>query len=799
MRSRMIAFCGGIFAVSRLGSLPEFSPWWLLLPALLCGLALRRRSALGLAGAAGLGACWSMALAMLQLSSILPDYLEGRDFWVLGEVRGLPQRNGRALQFQFEVERSCFALLLADCPERSAVFSHRRILLNFYGDAPVEPAQRWWRRVRLNRPHGFVNPGGFDYEAWLLQQDIVAKGYVRDNPFNVRLADAPLSVSLLRFRLRERLREATHDLAHLGIIAALVLGDREDISVETWSVFTATGTNHLLVISGLHVGFMAGLGWLFTNRLLRLLPGALLPALLLRLPAQKSAAVAAIVCALLYSLLAGFSVPTQRAFIMVSVFMAGRVLGRELPVSMAYWLALAIVLAINPMSVTGAGLWLSFGAVGTLLLAFAGIRRLRSDDPPSQWTPAVLWERWGRPQIVVAIGMLVPLAVWMQQMSLLSPLANIVAIPLVSIFVVPLCLLGTALLWLHAPVGEWVLRAANGLLELLMTGLAALMGEWPALALWDFFGVSTVAVVCAGLAALLLLAPAGWPGRGLALPLLLPLLLPPSTSPPQGQADVVVLDVGQGLAVVVRTANHVLVYDTGPRFSDSFDAGQGVIFPYLRHGGVKRVDRVLVSHGDNDHIGGLASLLALLPVARVSASEEVGLAEVCRQGQSWQWDAVHFALLHPAPGFRGDSNDASCVLQIRAGEHVVLLPGDIEAAGEAQLLRDHGIAATGSGNRLRSDLVVAPHHGSATSSGGDFVAATQPAFVVYSAGYRSQFGHPAAAVTERYAQAGARAFNTALSGALHFRIGHAGPMAAPRQQRLEARRYWYGAGSNMVK
>src|SRR5690606_21892554 len=263
------------------------------------------------------------------LGSILPDYLEGRDFWVLGEVRGLPQRNGRALQFQFEVERSCFALLLADCPERSAVFSHRRILLNFYGDAPVEPAQRWWLRVRLNRPHGFVNPGGFDYEAWLLQQDIVAKGYVRDNPFNARLADAPLSVSLLRFRLRERLREATHDLAHSGIIAALVLGDREDISVETWSVFTATGTNHLLVISGLHVGFMAGLGWLFTNRLLRLLPGALLPALLLRLPAQKSAAIAAIVCALLYSLLAGFSVPTQRAFIMVSVFMAGRVLGRE--------------------------------------------------------------------------------------------------------------------------------------------------------------------------------------------------------------------------------------------------------------------------------------------------------------------------------------------------------------------------------------------------------------------------------------------------------------------------------------
>lgn len=797
MRSRMIAFSCGIFAVSRLGSLPAFSPWWLLLPALLCGLIVRRRRALSRAGAAGLGVCWGLALAMQQVASILPEYLEGRDFWVMGEVSGLPQRNGRTLQFQFEVERSCFALLLADCPERSTVFSGRRILLNFYGDAQVEPAQRWWLRVRLNRPHGFVNPGGFDYEAWLLQQNIVAKGYVRDNPFNIRLEDAPASISLLRFRLREHLREATHDLAHAGIIAALVLGDREDISVETWSVFTATGTNHLLVISGLHVGFIAGLGWLGINRGLRLLPDAVLPALLLRLPAQKSAAIAAIVCALLYSLLAGFSVPTQRAFIMVSVFMAGRVLGRELPASVAYWLALAIVLAINPMSVTGAGLWLSFGAVGTLLLAFAGIRRLRSgDDPPSRRSLAVLWERWGRPQMVVTIGMMVPLAVWMQQMSLLSPLANIVAIPLVSTFVVPLCLLGAALLWLHAPAGELLLWVTNGLLELLMTGLTALMGEWPALALWDFFGVSTVAVLCAGLASLLLLAPAGWPGRGLAMPLLLPLLFPPSTAPPPGQADVVVLDVGQGLAVVVRTAGHVLVYDTGPRFSDSFDAGRGVVFPYLRHSGVKRVDKVLVSHGDNDHIGGLASVLELLPVAQVSASAQVGLAQACQQGQSWQWDGVQFAVLHPAAGFEGGSNDASCVLQIRAGGHSVLLPGDIEAAGETRLLRHNG---PGTGASLRSDLVVAPHHGSATSSGSGFIAATQPAFVVYSAGYRSQFGHPAAAVTERYAQAGARAFNTALSGALHFRIGHAGALAAPRQQRLEARRFWYGAGSNMVK
>lgn len=812
MRSWMIAFCSGVFAVSRFGSLPSVSPWWWLLPALLCVVGmLRGRAALVLVCSAGLGLCWGLALAGQQMAKVLPDYLEGRDFWVRGEVSGLPQRSGRALQFVFEVERSCFALLLTDCPEESRVFSERRILLNYYGvssgesygESAIEPAQRWWLRVRLNRPHGFVNPGGFDYEAWLLQQGIVAKGYVRDNPFNIRIEDAAPSISLLRFRLRERLRRATDGLSHAGIIAALVLGDREDVSAETWSVFTATGTNHLLVISGLHVGFIAGLGWLITNRLLRWLPGWLLSKVLLRIPAQQCAALVAIASALLYSLLAGFSVPTQRAFIMVTVFMAGRVLGREFPVSLAYCLALGIVLAINPMSVTGAGLWLSFAAVGTLLLVFAGIRRLRTvDEVAASHSMAVLWQHWGRPQWVITIGMAVPLAVWMQQMSLLSPLANIVAIPLVSTFVVPLCLLGTVLLWLHPATGEVALMTANLLLELLLDGLEALMGEWPAMALWDFFGVSAVAAASAALASLLLLAPAGWPGRWVALPLLLPLLFPASTAPPSGQADVTVLDVGQGLAVVVRTAHHVLIYDTGPRFSDSFDAGRGVVFPYLRQAGVRRIDHVLISHGDNDHIGGLGSLLELLPVERVSTSPGVGMSDACHQGQSWQWDGVGFHILHPRPAFHAGANDGSCVLQIKAGSHTVLLPGDIEMAGELELLRGHEPdphPGNSPDHPLRSDLVVAPHHGSATSSSAAFVAATQPAFVVYSAGYRSQFGHPAAVVTGRYAQIGAQSFNTALAGALTFRIGNTGEMAAPHQQRREARRYWYGPGLNMVK
>ncbi len=811
MRSRMIAFCCGIAAVSRFPDLPTIHGLWLVLLALPLGVTLWRGPApFALAAALLLGLGWAIGIGNARVAALLPGDLEGEDFWVMGEVRGLPQSEARSQQFIFQVEQSCFTLLPDDChrqsPERASRFNDRKILLNHYGNADMIPDQRWLLRVRLNQPHGFANPGGFDYEGWLFQQGFSAKGYVRENPFNVQLGERsqlqePPSISLMRYHLRAELLDAMQELPHASIILALVLGDQEQISAESWSLFAATGTNHLIVISGMHVAFIALLCYGLSNRLARLSPR-----LLLRIPAQKCGALSAVLGAFFYCLLAGFSVPTQRSCIMVLVFMSGQIIGRQFPPSFSFCLALTLVLLINPLSLTGAGFWLSFGAVGTLLLAFGGIRRLRGasrrrakkadeigsldDDERPRWRWRRLWQQHVQPQYVVFIGMIVPLAIMMQQLSLLSPLANVLAIPLVNILVVPPALLGTLLLVIFAPLGTLLLTLANHVLAVVIWMLQGLTSHASGMVLWQFFGLTTASLVFACAGSLLLLMPRGWPCRWLAVVMFLPLLFPQRQLLKEGIAEITVLDVGQGLAVVVQTAGHVLVYDTGPRLSESFDTGSAVVFPFLRRSGLRRVDRLIVSHADNDHAGGLLSVLKLLEVDHIAGSTWPEDGEIpadfvlCAQGEQWEWDAVRFEILHPAAGLPYVGNESSCVLRIEAGEQSLLLPGDIEGGAERRLLQMHGAA-------LASDVLIAPHHGSGTSSSAGFLQAVQPSVVLYSAGYRSQFGHPVKEVVARYEGLGAVPYNTALSGALSVRLGEASGPMLPEEFRSTHRRYWF--------
>ena len=799
MRSRMIAASLGMALVALLPELPSLPS--LLFPALLPVLLLgawraQRIGALLLAMLCGL--VWSLWFAQNRLHALLPPSLEARDFWVTGLVTGLPQQGARAQQVSFQVERSCFDLLPSDCPPDNRVFRKRLILLNYYGEERLAPGQRWFWRVRLNAPRGFANPGGFDYEGWLLMQGVAARGYVRETSFTAQLEDGGAWLSRLRHGLRERLLLALEGRANAGIIVALVLGDSELVSAENWELFTQTGTNHLIVISGLHIGFVA---WLCHGLLAWLV--RLSPALLLRLPAQQWGALAAGLGAMSYSLLAGFSVPTQRACVMVLVFMGTQLVARRVPHSFSYCLALFLVLLMNPLSVLGAGFWLSFGAVGTLLLAYNGLRRLhfRAAQPGHSPAPARaldwigVWQRWGRPQWVIFIGMTVPLAVWMQQLSLLAPVANVLAIPLVSVLVVPLCLLGAGLLLVWQPPGMAALQLADFLLGAFTAGLRAFVGA-PLPVLWEFSGTSVPEILLALAGSVLLLLPRGWPGRWLGLILLLPLAVPSRELPASGVALVTVLDVGQGLAVVVRTATHTLVFDTGPRFSENFDAGDGIVLPYLRSVGVRQMDTVIVSHGDNDHAGGLASLLAALPASQVhvgetpqdtvrAAAEEAGAAlTLCARGQQWQWDDVRFAVLWPPAGQHGAGNDSSCVLRVEAGGRVMLLTGDIEAAAESALRRAEGAG-------LRSDWLLAPHHGSQTSSTAGFLEAVAPDGVIYSAGYRSQFRHPAAAVAARYHARGIAAWNTAMRGALQLCLGRADACSDTPQGWRDVRRRWW--------
>ncbi len=810
MRSWMIALSSGIAVTGLLPTLPVVSFAILLsmflVAVLLFSLLLYFSSlpgysdktvAIGIAQIClcfMLGNCWGLLYGRYMMDTQLPENLEGVDFWLVGEVDSLPRYNGRAQQFEVRVTGSCLALHPGSCAANEQALRLRRVLLNYYGGEEILPGQYWRLRVRLNRPHGFVNPGGFDYELMLAQNGINAKGYVRDTEFNIYLGESRYNYQRLRYQLRERLLVATAEMQYAGIILALVLGERDLISSQSWELFSQTGTNHLIVISGLHVGFVALVVYWLVNISVRLLPG-----LLLFFPAQKIAAGAAVLGAFVYSLLAGFSMPTQRALIMLAVFMLAQVFARNFPATFSYCLALTLVLLLAPLSAMSAGFWLSFVAVGGLLLAFTGWQQMTSQ---SALRSRLQWSVWGRPQWVVFVVLSVPLAFWMQQMSLLSPLANIFAIPLVSLLVVPLGLAGMLGTLLYAPAGILLLHAADFLLAVLTGSLTWLVADFSGFGVWKFYGLQPWAFFCAAVGSFLLLLPTGWPARYLGLVLFLPLFRPVGPAlPEQGEVWVNFLDVGQGLAVVVRTNSHTLLYDTGPRFSDSFDTGRGVILPFLQKSGVRQLDSIIVSHSDNDHAGGLDSVLSGMPVGQIMSGTPLNLTTQnsvshafsrCARGMHWYWDNVEFEILHPGDQSYQRRNNNSCVLQIRAAGVRILLTGDIEAHVEAELLGNYT-------DTLASDILLAPHHGSNSSSTPAFIAAVNPEFVVYSAGYRNQFGHPSAEVRQRYLVNGALALNTARSGMIEFRQGaEEGIMAAnveaaytPREYRESRRRYWF--------
>lgn len=775
MRLSLLAYClGNLFplVLPSLDFVVAGSGALLLVFAALYWRWLHHRRWLLLCLAATLGVLWHGLWAEARLAARLPAELEGQDLWLTGQVVNLPTRTGAATQFQFDVTDSIAAL------------QGRRVLLNDYSAAEMITGQRWNLRVRLNRPHGFANPGGFDYEAWLLQQGIAAKGYVRTDSNNRLLGSETASLGVLRAVIRARLLEATTALPHQAIILALAVGDRSALTTEDWELMSASGTNHLFVISGLHIGLVWVAVYGLLSGLLRLWPGVSR-----YWPRQKWAASGALLAAFVYCLLAGFTLPTRRAFAMTAVFVLTQLGNRPVAVSLRFWLALALVLTLDPLAPITAGFWLSFGAVAALLLGLAGRSHLQTKRTD-------IAGRWLRPQLVVFVGLLPLLILWTGQVAVLAPAVNVLAIPLVGLLVVPLTLLAVVVLPMSGVVAGVLLLGADRLLGGLffaLDGLAEATAPWslltaPALSL-------TTLLFLLG-AVVLLLAPLPWSRRWLVLPLTLPLLLPAPPSLAENTVQVHILDVGQGLAVIVQSRNHSLVYDTGARLSPEFSLGSAVVVPVLRQLGIREVDTVVVSHFDNDHAGGLVDLLAAVPVTRLISSDPGRAAaaiasnpvphEICRDGQTWQWDGVTFRFLHPPsePVSRGEENNGSCVLHVQFGTQRLLLPGDIEQEAE------HRLAATYR-QALGSDVLVAPHHGSNTSSTYAFVKAVAPDYVVYTAGYRNSFGHPTPRTRARYTDLGARDYLTHATGMLSFTLTGHGPLAPPTRYRETRRRYWY--------
>ncbi|MCJ0762697.1 DNA internalization-related competence protein ComEC/Rec2 [Variovorax terrae] len=764
---------------------PALWPWPVYAALVLAALALgawlvmragagrgRRRwawTALVAFAALAFGGCGLRALVFT--AGALPPALEGRDLAVTGVVAAMPQRNESGLRFRLAVESA----RLDGVPIRLPPL----LELGWYGDeraqrqpGDLKAGERWQMTVRLKAPHGGSNPHGFDYELWLWEQGVQATGYVRSgakDPPPRRLGQTwRHPVERARQAVRDEVFERVDDRKSAGVLAALITGDQNAIDRADWDVFRATGVAHLMSISGLHVTMFAwvaaGLvGWLWRRS----------ARLCLLFPAPGAAWIGGVLLAGAYAVFSGWGVPAQRTLWMLATAALLRLSGRRWPWPQQWLLVMAVVVAVDPWALLQAGFWLSFVAVGVLFATDSGA----GNDRPTRTSGRFL--SFFREQWVITLA-LTPLTLLLfSQVSLVGLLANALAIPWVTLVVTPLALLGVLWAPLWGPAA-WALQALAVFLQWL--------AGWP----WATLSTATPALWASAagvLGGLLLAMRLPWSLRALGLPLLLPVLLWQAPRPAPGQFELLAADIGQGNAVIVRTAGHTLVFDAGPRFSRESDAGHRVLVPLLRALG-ERVDTLVLSHRDSDHTGGAAAVLAMQPQAALLSSIEAGHelqalrpATRCVAGQSWDWDGVAFEVLHPQAGdyeAPAKPNALSCVLRLSNGAATALLAGDIEAPQEARLVQD---AAA-----LEADVLLVPHHGSRTSSSAAFLDAVQPQIALVQAGYRNRFGHPAPAVLERYAQRDVRVVDSVHCGAATWNSDQPQRL---RCQREAGRRYWH--------
>ncbi len=769
-RILLLAFVAGAAALQFQAELPALRGFWVLPPLALSlpllpatGPGRILRAALLIALFAGLGFMYAAWRAELRLADELPVHWQGRDIELVGRVLGLPEQTPRGQRWV--IEREQVLTPGAVVPERIQLSRIRPGM----DEAPVRGGDCVRLRVRLNRPHGSVNPHGFDYEAWLIERGIRATGYLRAAPLQTDECAPSWRARLdaLRASIRDRFQHALVTKPYAGVVVALAIGDQNAIPNEQWTLFRNTGVIHLMSISGMHVTLLSALVYAGLYRLWRRLP-----ALVLRLPARRAATLLSLPVAVGYVLVAGFGIPAQRTLYMLLLVALALYFDRLHSPMRVLLAAAALVVLIDPWAALAPGFWLSFGAVAALF--YAGVGALGRLSLPVLWI---------KTQWVATLALAPVLLTLFGEVSLVSPLANAFAIPLISLVAVPAALIGMLLPW---DGGLWLAHEA---VAIVMHGLYWLdrlpqpvwFGPRP--------GVWALALALFGVA--LLLMPRGLPGRWLGVVLCLPLLLPRLERPGAGEYWLDVLDVGQGNAVLVRTAGHALLYDSGPRYASGEDAGQRVVLPFIRAQGVRRLDALIVSHPDADHHGGSAAILAGLPVGRVATSFDLDTAdgrqaEQCQAGAGWHWDGVGFHLLHPParqyamPGF--SDNDRSCVLRIVARGGAALLPGDVERLAEMTLVEDQA-------GHLPADILLVPHHGSRSSSSPALLERARPRFALVSVGHRNAYGHPHPEVLARYRALDTTILRTDRHGALHLRV-EAGGIRVNKARETQ-RRYWH--------
>lgn len=708
-----------------------------------------------------LGVVWAVWRGGMAMEARLPRALEGVDLTVIGTIADLPLSHPDASRFTLRVEQASV--------DGKPVALHGAVSVSWYDDAPaLKPCTRWRLMLRLKRPRGLLDPGAADSERSALERGIVATGYVRDDPDNARLGSQPWCVAAIRDAVARGIAARVRDHHDAALLQAFTVGDTRGLQQQDWAVARANGVSHLIAISGFHVGvaavFGVGLAWVLY---------ALWPALGLRLPRPQAQAAAALLVAAIYSALAGFGLPTVRTLLMIAVVTLARCSRRGNSGAQSLSLAMIAILLVDPLAVLAAGFWLSFIGVGFLMLCLQSRGR---------GVRAFLHELTAG-QLVMTVALL-PLTMWFfGQASLVGALSNLIAVPLVSFVIVPCALCGMLMLGLCPPLAAPVLWLAATMVHA-QWWLLEQLANWPG-AHWYLPAVQPYALLLAVLGALWLFMPRGVPLRWLGLLLFLPLLRPPLFTPSPGSFNVWVLDVGQGLSVMLRTHDHVLVYDAGARYPSGFDLGEAAVLPSLHALGIARLDMLMISHGDNDHAGGAKVVAEAFPQAVRYAGEPARMRvsmQQCVAGQAWDWDGVHFRLLNPAAGAGDRDNDSSCVLLVEGHSGRLLLTGDISSAVEPQVA-----AALGAGPPI---VLLVPHHGSKTSSSDAFITAVAPSLAVVSAGWRNRFGHPKPEVLARYAAHAVPVFNTAEQGAVELDFPADAPPRREAGWRLRQPRYW---------
>ena len=717
------------------------------------------------------GLLLSTTVAQNQLSKQIPMQWEGQDIILQGKVLGIPDQKEDGTRFRIEISQAS----LKATPEESINFKGVVRLGWFRSTQEVNAGETWQLVVRMKRPSGFLNPGGFDYEKWLFTERISATGYIREEPdYNKRVSESPWwSINRLRQNIHRNIQDGMEDKASAAILSALVVAVRTKFDDEQWKLLQQTGTSHLVAISGLHIAVVAGFAYLPI-----MLIWGLFPVLNEKIPLRVAGAIAGVLFATLYAMLAGFTLPTQRALLMVVIALLGLLVRRNYHASTILAVVVVAVLLLDPLAGMTVSFWLSFLAVTLIMI----VLKRQIEKPAMQLIKL---------QIVLSLGMLPLTLFFFGSASLLSPVANLLAIPWVSLVVVPLSLLALVFMPISTFISNGLFSIAALAIEWMFSGFELLSTS--SLANVSIAEIPSVYLLSAFAGFLFLLLPKGFPARWLGLVAILPALLFSVEKPKQGEFIFTLLDAGQGMASVVQTKNHTLIYDVGTRYSKTYDIGKLVVVPFLKAKGLISVDSMILSHKDIDHWGGAEAVMKEIIVKNIVSSdttilENHKIAE-CVKGDHWQWDGVGFEILSPPEDYPQNDNNRSCVLRVSNAKHSLLLTGDIEKMTE-KLLLAYANEAENEEGEVQSEVISVPHHGSKTSSSQAFIEAVSPKLALIPAGYRNRFGHPKDKVLARYKSLGVEVMGTVGSGAITVKFPAGEGSYEVEAYREKVRRFW---------